>query len=167
MIKDNSAPPLLHTFFISLGSNIDPEINLVKAVLLLKKSVRIEACSNVWENAPFKTTGPDFLNAMIKISTYLDAKSLKSIVLREVEANLSRVRTEDKFAPRTIDLDIVLYDDQLVDPNLWTQAYLAVPFAELYPSYAHPLNLEPIQSIAAKLAGQNPMRVRLDILLCL
>jgi 2-amino-4-hydroxy-6-hydroxymethyldihydropteridine diphosphokinase len=158
--KQNEALP--HNVYISLGSNVNPEINLVKAIQLLINLVEIEAYSHVWETPPFGTTGHNFLNAVIKITTNLDAESLKATILRPVETVLGRVRTTDKFAPRTIDLDILLFDDKLVESNLWKHAFLAVPFAELYPGYTRPLDFEPINAIAEKLAQKTPMR-RLDL----
>ena len=160
--RNNQTEALPHIVFISLGSNVNPEINLVKAIQHLIKLVDIEAYSHVWETPPFGTTGHNFLNAVIKISTDLDAESLKATILRPVETGLGRVRTNDKFAPRTIDLDILLFDDKLVEANLWKQAFLAVPFAELYPGYTHPVDFEPINAVAEKLAKQTPMR-RLDL----
>ena len=119
--------------YISLGSNIAPRQNLVQAVQLLRQSVMVNAVSAVWETDAVGSTGPRFMNATAWISTELDALSLKEQVLRPIEEKLGRVRGEDKYAPRTIDLDILVFDEKIVDEGLWKRDFLALPTSELRP----------------------------------
>ncbi len=81
------------------------------------------------------TTGPDFLNLALLVTTSLEAGELKEKVLRPLEAQLGRLRSADKNAPRPIDLDIIIFDDLLLDPNLLLYAHRAVPVAEILPDY--------------------------------
>jgi len=122
-----------HQAYISLGSNIAPRQNLIQAVQLLRQAVSVNAISSVWESEAVGSAGPRFMNATAWISTDLDAVSLKEQVLRSIEEKLGRVRSEDKYAPRTIDLDILVFDEKVLDDGLWKQDFLAIPTAELRP----------------------------------
>ncbi len=91
--------------------------------------------------------------------------------LRRIESDLGRIRTADRYAPRPIDLDLVLYDDiviegpdhRLPDPDLLTRAYLAVTVAELDPARRHPLTGEPLATLAARLSSQGMPTLRPDV----
>ena len=99
------------TVWICLGSNIEPEPNLRLAVSHLARETRLEAVSRVFESPPVGAPGtPRYLNAALRLRTDRGARSLKLEVLRPLEARLGRVRRADRNAPRTIDLDIALYD---------------------------------------------------------
>jgi 2-amino-4-hydroxy-6-hydroxymethyldihydropteridine diphosphokinase len=123
----------MHTAFILLGSNILPERNLFRAIDLLQKSCTIKAISQVWETAAEGSDGPNFLNTAIKIYTSLKEQELKENVLQNIEKNLNRVRTNNKYAPRTIDLDIIIFDNRVLDPNLWERNFIALPMSEIIP----------------------------------
>jgi 7,8-dihydro-6-hydroxymethylpterin-pyrophosphokinase len=77
-------------------------------------------------------------------------------VLYEIEQALGRVRSADKSAPRTIDLDITLFDDQVLelgqrhvpDPDLLRHPHIAVPMADLAPQYVHPETGQTLKEIA-------------------
>jgi 2-amino-4-hydroxy-6-hydroxymethyldihydropteridine diphosphokinase len=137
---------------IAMGSNIDPERNLRQAVRRLAERCDVLATSPVYETAPVgKTDQPNFLNAAVLIETVLDAGALKAQVLRAIERELGRVRTEDKNAPRTIDLDIVLYRGQVVDPDVRRYAHVAVPLADLAPEIRDPETGQTLAAIAGAL----------------
>lgn len=140
-----------------MGSNINPANNLVQAVRLLRRYVWVVRSSRVWETRAVGSGGPDFLNACIHIETDLDAVSLEMRVLKPIEDRLGRVRTQDKNAPRTIDLDILIFDGETLDPKIWTQAYVALPLAELIPEYTRQDGLITLQATAAKLAEDIPL----------
>ena len=146
--------------FISLGSNIDSEQNLSKAIQTLAARCRLLNVSPVYETAPVGNVDqPRFLNAAALIETELDAATLKTEVLLDIENTLGRVRTADKNAPRVIDLDISLYADQVLhagsrhipDPDIMQFAHVAVPLADLSPSFIHPENGDTLQVIARRL----------------
>lgn len=153
--------------FVALGSNIDPERNLKGAVRLLASRCRLLAVSRVYEAKPVgKTDQPNFLNAAALIETELGAAALKAQVLQDIERVLGRVRTADKNAPRTIDLDITLFNDQVIelghrhipDPELLRYPHIAVPMADLAPGYVHPESGQTLQEIAenTSLVGLEP-----------
>ena len=150
---------------VELGSNIEPERYLPLAVAELKRRFPLPAISSVWESPPAGTTaGKNYLNAAVLLSTALPLQALKSL-LREIEASLGRTRSVDKFAPRTIDLDILVADGKVVEPALWQYGHLAVPVAEVLPNLRHPESGETLSRIAAQLAAQSPIFRREDVLL--
>jgi 2-amino-4-hydroxy-6-hydroxymethyldihydropteridine diphosphokinase len=149
---------------LGLGSNIDPQEHLPRALELLSKYAAIEAVSTAWETPAVGNHGPDFLNAAVLVRTPLPPELLKSQVIRHIEKELGRVRTANKNAPRTIDIDILLVDHQVIDPDLWTQAYLAVPVAELLPDYPSGERGETLAQVAHRLAQITSIRPRPDVL---
>lgn len=160
--------------YFSLGSNIDPERNLPAAVDELGKYGRIVAVSRVWESPPFGSGGhgPNFLNAGIVLETQLSAQALCAEVVPAVEARLGRVRDpEDKNASRTIDVDLVLFNHNVLqvghrripDPDLLTRSFVAVPLAELDPDYVHPLDGRRLAAIAAQLVVTQALALRSDV----
>jgi 2-amino-4-hydroxy-6-hydroxymethyldihydropteridine diphosphokinase len=148
-----------------LGSNIQPERYLPQAVSLLGEKLRLQAVSSVWETPAVGSAGPNFLNAAVLASTSLDRESLKTKVLRPLEARLGRVRTEDKYAPRTIDIDPVTWNARPLDDDLWRYAHAAVPVAELLPFAWSAERSETLAQAAQRLIHQTPIRPRLEVTL--
>jgi dihydroneopterin aldolase / 2-amino-4-hydroxy-6-hydroxymethyldihydropteridine diphosphokinase len=146
--------------FLLLGSNIDPQHNLPEAVRRLASRCRLVAVSPVYESRPVGTTNqPNFLNVAVLIETRHAAGELKTEVLQSIEQELGRVRTQDKNAPRTIDLDIVLFNDEVLelghrhipDPDLLRFSHVARPVADLAPQYCHPETGQTLAEIAESL----------------
>jgi len=158
-------PAYTHRAYLGLGSNIYPEQNLPLALVILSQRVQIISVSHVWETQPVGSVGANFLNAVTLITTQLPAQLLKNVVLRPIESRLGRKRTFNKNAPRQIDLDILIYDERVVDSKIWTRAFLAVPLAELVPSLPHPDTHEELQEISTRLAEQTIILPRPDIIL--
>src|SRR4030065_419488 len=104
---------LTHQACLLLGSNIEPEQNIPRAVSLLQERLTILQVSSVWESASVDCCYPDFLNLALLVTTSLDAKQLKEQVLRPLEAQMGRVRTVDKNTSRPIDFDIIIFDGEL------------------------------------------------------
>ena len=137
---------MLNRAYLSLGSNIEPTINLVKAVKLLAKKNQLVAVSSVWETSPLGTTDqPNYLNAAAIVDTQLTAEQLKHDI-KKIEHGLGRIRQLDKFAPRPIDIDIILFNQQIFmlgqrqipDPELLERSFVAIPLAEIAPDFVHP-----------------------------
>jgi 2-amino-4-hydroxy-6-hydroxymethyldihydropteridine diphosphokinase len=149
--------------YILMGSNILPGENIRAAYGLLAKQVQIVAWSSVWETPAVGSTGPNFLNLALELSTSLRPDELKHQTLRPLETQLGRVRTSDKNAPRTIDLDILIYDRIIMETNIWSLAHIACPLADLLPDLRQPNNNLTLYQVAAMLQAQTPVRVRGDI----
>lgn len=137
---------------ISLGSNINPHENIERALQEIRQELQVIKVSSTWESPPYKSDGDCFLNAAVLAETHLDGPTLKNSILMKIEKKLGRVRTEDKFAPRTIDLDIVIFDNQILDESLWEFAFVTLPVSEILPELKNPITGEPIQQIAESLS---------------
>jgi 2-amino-4-hydroxy-6-hydroxymethyldihydropteridine diphosphokinase len=136
--------------FIGAGSNIDPEKNVIEAIKLLRVKTRVVAISTVYRTKPVTPTGspdgPDYYNCVVEIDTDLNPDELRCSILKKIEHDLGRERKPDKYAPRTIDLDILIYDDLVVrggdqripDPDIMTMPFLSIPIAELAPDLIMP-----------------------------
>jgi 2-amino-4-hydroxy-6-hydroxymethyldihydropteridine diphosphokinase len=149
--------------YLSLGSNIAAEINLPRAVHLLKKQIIINKASSVWETVPVGTTGPNFLNAVVACDVIQTRNDLKEKILQPIENQLGRVRVANKYAPRTIDLDILIYNDLVIEKRIWELIFLAAPLAELIPDYLNPETGEKLILTAEKLKKENWLKLRSDI----
>ncbi len=144
---------------IFIGTNIDRQRNYVEALRRLADLGRILRVSRVYETAPIDGRGNDFYNGAALLETPLDADGLKSALAR-IEQGMGRVRTGDRYAPRTIDLDLVLYNHDRIDdgrvrvpdPLICKRYFLANALAELTPDYIHPENGRRLVEIADQLA---------------
>lgn len=149
---------------VTLGSNIDKERNLPEAVRLLARAADMRAVSPIYETAAAGAPDqPHFYNAAVLLETDETAAALKDGLLAGIERALGRERTADKYAPRTIDLDIALYDDAIFDytpadgrprhvpdPDLLRFPHCALPVADLLPDMPHPETGEPLRALAAR-----------------
>lgn len=133
--------------YIAIGSNIDPELNIPAALGFLKSNGRITAISTIYCTQPVGSPdSPPFYNGVVAFETCWEPRELKCEVLRKIEEALGRVRTQDKNAARTIDLDIAIYGDRVIDepditipsPDLRIRAFVAVPLLELDPDLVIP-----------------------------
>ena len=162
---------MTRTAFISIGSNIEPELHLplaVKKLIVLGKSIKV---SSVFQNPSIGSTPqPDFLNAAVSIETSFSPTEIRK-KLRNIEHELGRVRTSDRYAPRTMDLDLCILDDiilelpenRLPDPDILKRPHLAIPLAELDPDFIHPITKERLSVIAERLLPSADLTPRPDI----
>ena len=153
-----------HRIFLSLGSNIDPETHLRQAVEMLKLQGQDLSISSVWETKAIGIPGPNFLNACVGLTTPLAPAKIKERIIRPIESALGRIRTEQKDAPRTIDIDLVLYDGEPVRMEYWGQAFMVVPLAELIPEFEHPTLKMKLAQAAKHLREQDWIQPRAGIL---
>lgn len=149
-----------HLAYLSLGSNIQPELHLVRAVELLQGYGTIEKISSAWESESVGAAGPNYLNACVLLVTQLPRSELKEQALLPIETELGRRRTADRFAPRTIDIDIVVFDGQPCHDKYWGQAFVVVPLAEIYPDFLNPITDERLSETALRLREQTWLKPR-------
>lgn len=140
-----------HRAYLSLGSNIQPETHLVQAIEQLRDYGKLEKVSSAWESQSVGAEGPNFLNACVLLATPLAQVELKEQALLPIETKLGRRRSANKFAPRTIDIDIILFDDRSCNDKYWEQAFVVVPLAEIYPEYRNPLKDESVTETSTRL----------------
>jgi len=142
-----------------LGSNIAPEANLRAAYQELSRRCRVLKTSQIWESPAVGGEGQDYLNMAVLILSEQDPFELKYEVLRPIETTLGRVRSADKFAARTIDIDVVAEAGQALDPGLGNYAYAAVPVSEILPELILPPSGEPLKTAAERLRRRSPIRL--------
>ena len=148
--------------FLSLGSNVgDREGNLRSAI----EHLRVLRASPIYETEPVDYTDqPWFLNLVVEIETDLAPLELLAATSR-IEQELGRVRTVAK-GPRTIDIDILLYGDEVIDqpglqiphPRMAERRFVLAPLADLAPDLRHPIMH---QTIREMLAAAPPETIRL------
>ena len=153
----------LHRAYLNLGSNIEPELNLPKAIQMLREHGQVREVSSIWESQAVGSDGPNFLNACVLFITHMQPYDLKERIIRPIEAKLGRVRHADKNAPRTIDLDIVLFDHQPLNVDFWDYAFVIVPLAELLPKFQHPARREKLSRVSGQLQDQIWIVPRTDV----
>lgn len=151
----------MHKTFLLLGSNLGDRRNYIETAIaeietklgvIVKKSSLYETAS--WGNHD----QPDFLNQVIELKTNLNPGDLLSGVL-SIEAGIGRKRHE-KWGSRIIDIDILLYEDQIVDepelriphPYLAFRRFCLMPLAELAPEFIHPILGKNIQELLLELS---------------
>jgi 2-amino-4-hydroxy-6-hydroxymethyldihydropteridine diphosphokinase len=147
-----------------LGSNIHPECNLPLAIDHLRNQLTILRISSVWETHAVGSAGPSFLNAALLATTHLKQKELKFQILNPLEAQMGRLRSADKNAARPIDLDILLFDGQVLDKTIWLYSYQAVPVAEIQPDIRSEIG-ETLKELAEKFISGGSIRLRPDVVL--
>jgi 2-amino-4-hydroxy-6-hydroxymethyldihydropteridine diphosphokinase len=139
-----------HRYILSLGSNINPESNLAEAIQRLQDLGKLGAISGIWESHAIGSAGPNFLNVCVEFSIRRPADELKLEVVNRIEAQMGRVRSSDPGAPRPIDIDILMVDDQPVNVERWSHPFVLLPLAELLPEYRHPTEAVPLSDAAKK-----------------
>ena len=160
-------PPLSRAY-LGIGSNIDPERHVRQALRLLTRAVHVTALSMFYRTQPEgRPEQPEFYNGVAEVSTGIPPRELKLSVLRGIEAALGRTRSADRFAARTIDLDLLLYDSlviseddlRLPDPDILRRPFLAFPLEELAPDLRVPGSALTLGEIAGRLCrgGLQPL----------
>ena len=126
--------------YLSLGSNVDPEKNLRDAIAELRRKFGAIAVSLTYRFLAVGLDGPDFLNLAIGIETEMSAQALNDWV-HELEDRQGRRRDVPRFSNRTLDIDIVLYGDEIVRGS----GNLEIPRKELLLTFV----MQPLNDIAS------------------
>jgi 2-amino-4-hydroxy-6-hydroxymethyldihydropteridine diphosphokinase len=154
--------------YLSLGSNVDRERMMPEAVRLLAEHGRLVAASPVYETPAVGNLGdPSYFNAAVILETPLSPAELKAQVLQPIERRLGRQRTADPNAPRTIDVDIALFDAEVLtlgkrripDPEILLYPHIAAPLADVAPDTVHPETGETLAQIAARVIACSAQRL--------
>lgn len=143
--------------FISIGSNIDREQHIRAAVRALREHFGKLTLSRVYENRPIGFEGDNFYNLVVAIHTDKSPDAVAAI-LHGIERQQGRTRRHSRFSSRTIDLDLLLYDDLLSEqttlrlprPEIDEYACVLRPLAELAPETRHPRNGETFSTLWAR-----------------
>lgn len=116
---------------IGIGSNMEAEKNIQEMLKLLSSDVEIVNISKFIRTKPIGITDQaDFTNGAVHIRTIMNLETL-SLYLKNLEDQLGRDRTQPKFGPRNIDLDILIWNNNVVDQDYYTRDFLRTSAAEL------------------------------------
>jgi 2-amino-4-hydroxy-6-hydroxymethyldihydropteridine diphosphokinase len=156
--------------YVAIGGNIDPETRLPLAARELRRRFPDARFSSCYRNPAFGFEGADFYNAVVGFHTALEVDALL-VQLQEIEALCGRDRTEAKWAPRAMDLDLLLYGERLARtaryelprPDLLRRSYMLGPLAELAPQLRHPLTARTMADHWQELARQPHAHERLAL----
>ena len=133
--------------YISLGSNIDAPRHLRAGVNALRERFGELALSSVYESEAVGFAGDNFLNLVAGFETDLSIAEVADLLHRIEDAN-GRVRSGPRFSARTLDLDLLLYDDVVQGPDpgpelprdeILKNAFVLWPLAEIAPALRHPV----------------------------
>jgi len=161
----------MHKVYLSLGSNIgDRADHLARALELLRAAgVKIARVSSLWDTEPREYTHqPRFLNQVVEAETALFPRQLLQLV-RRIEKELGRRRIVAK-GPRTIDIDILLFDNFIIDtadlhvphPRMHERRFVLAPLAELAPDLKHPVTRETVGDMLAAVRDQGARKIELS-----
>lgn len=122
---------MINTCIIGIGSNIDAERNIKMMLIVLKSRVKVVELSKFIKTKPIGIEDqPDFTNGVVKIETILTRDKLNKL-LKKIEDGLGRDRTSPKFGPRTIDLDIIIWNGKVVDNDYYSRDFLRSSIQEI------------------------------------
>jgi len=153
--------------YLGLGSNLgEREENLRQALSLLSLKVKLEDVSSVYETEPvgFKEQ-PLFLNLACRVTTNLSPEKLFHLA-KDIETRMGRVPSKQRNLPRLIDIDILFYDNRIMEtpnltiphPRLHDRAFVLIPLAEIAPNLVHPRLSKSIAQLAKNVEGQEGVR---------
>ena len=120
---------------IGVGSNIEPERSVSEAKKILGKEQSMLRCSSWVQTKPIGfLQQPDFLNGAFLVETELELEEFKSY-LKDLEKRLGRVKTKNKFGPRVIDLDLLIWNGDVLDSDVYEREFVRNAVLELLPDF--------------------------------
>ena len=138
---------------IRLGSNIEPQLNLEKAIQEIAKFAALKKTSKIYKSKSMGFEGNDFLNQVILCEVKVDLEETYC-KLKKIEKEMGRVKNVNKFSDRLIDLDLLTFNDEISEgkitlphKDILKYSFVLVPFAEIYPEFVHPVNQKSIEKL--------------------
>jgi 2-amino-4-hydroxy-6-hydroxymethyldihydropteridine diphosphokinase len=143
--------------YLLLGSNLGNRKKTIDSAIekINEQAGKVTLASSVYETEPWGTNAPPpFYNQIVVIKTPLTAERLLPVLLG-IENDLGRVRTEIKNSPRTIDIDILFFNNEIISekdlevphPRLHLRRFVLVPLSEIVPAYCHPVKKKSLSQL--------------------
>jgi 2-amino-4-hydroxy-6-hydroxymethyldihydropteridine diphosphokinase len=156
--------------YVAAGSNVEPEQNLGRALDELEQAFGAIAISPAYRNPAVGFAGADFINLVVAFHTADTPPQVKQ-TLERIEASCGRPRAAPKWAPRSMDLDILMYDQLVSDepglilprPDLLRRAFMLKPLADIAPALRHPIRDRTIGELWAEFPGADHALVAVTI----
>ncbi|MBT8046909.1 MAG: 2-amino-4-hydroxy-6-hydroxymethyldihydropteridine diphosphokinase [Xanthomonadales bacterium] len=151
----------MSTAYLGLGSNIEARKNIPSAIEALRQTFARVDLSPVYQTVPFGFEGEDFINLVARVETGMSPLELKAY-LHALEDRHQRNRSVPKFSDRTLDIDILLYDDlyvlspelELPRVEILEAAYVLKPLADLAPKLRHPVERITMSELWSRFPGK-------------
>jgi 2-amino-4-hydroxy-6-hydroxymethyldihydropteridine diphosphokinase len=156
--------------YVSIGSNVHVESNVCSCIRHIRNDFRKTVFSSIYQTPAEGFAGDPFLNLVSGFATSLSPEDLRHY-LKKLEALHGRRHTQEKFSPRTLDIDLLLYDKlnllpdiRIPHPDITAYPFVLFPLAEIAPDAIHPVLQQSISRIAADsgLSREKLQRVELD-----
>ncbi|WP_061310280.1 2-amino-4-hydroxy-6-hydroxymethyldihydropteridine diphosphokinase [Clostridium botulinum] len=150
----------MHTAYVAFGSNMGEKENYIKRALenMEERGMKIIKVSSIYETEPYGVLDQDsFLNGVVKIETNLTPEDLIGELLN-IEKQLDRVR-ERRWGPRTIDLDIIFYDDLIINEkdlviphkDMENREFVLKPLCDIDENFIHPVLKKSVRELYDRL----------------
>lgn len=121
----------MNEVIIGIGSNLDADNNISRVLEILSEKYELLKVSSFIKTKPIGITNqPDFTNGAVKIKTGESKNNLHK-ALKQIEDQMGRDRTVPKFGPRCIDLDIIVWNGEIVDDDYYTRDFLQKSVQEI------------------------------------
>jgi 2-amino-4-hydroxy-6-hydroxymethyldihydropteridine diphosphokinase len=154
--------------FVGVGSNVNPEENVVRGLRLMDTELGVRGVSTFYRTPALeRPLDPPFVNGVIEVNDALGPAETRAR-LKRIEQTLGRTHPEDRYGPRTLDLDLLLHGDDVIasdalklpHPDIKTRAFVAIPLLELAPDLTLPDSGIPLRSIVDSLPSYSmePLR---------
>jgi 2-amino-4-hydroxy-6-hydroxymethyldihydropteridine diphosphokinase len=156
--------------FVGVGSNIESEENVVRGLRLVDTELGVRGVSTFYRTPALeRPLDPPFVNGVIEVGDSLSPLETRAL-LKRVERTLGRTRPDDRYGPRTLDLDLLLHGEEVLSsdalklphPDIKTRAFVAIPLLELAPDLLLPDSGIPLRSIVDSLPSY-PMEPLSDL----
>ena len=157
------------TGFISIGSNIDKEIHIPSSLEALRELFGELVVSSIYETEPVGFVGDSFHNLIVQFDSDLPAKAVAKL-LKQIELDHGRSKESQKFSARTLDLDLILYGDQIISDGrlqvprdeIERYAFVLEPLAEIAPQLAHPISKHSYAELWHHVDKRDLRQIKLD-----